>query len=458
SEVSEIIKVYPKIDENKRMYFEFIIACEKEENLKFLQDLKINFYLLKEKIVSKEEKKEKPSITSQTTSYIRVDLSKLDELMRILGELVIARSRLQENLREIEKYLPLHIYRNLSETNRSLERHLRELRESLMRVRLIPIGESFERMQFVIRDLIRESNKKINLHISGKETEIDKYIVERIVEPLLHLVRNAISHGIEGEEERIKKGKDPTGNIYLRAYTSGEEVVIEVENDGRPIDTEKVAEKALKLGLIKDKSEVTSEEKILDIICSPDFSTKEEADRASGRGVGMAVVRNTVKELGGKLSLKSDEKSTCFTLRLPLTLAILDTIIVEVSSERYAIPQSSIREIIEIKKEDIIEFRGMKIISHRDKSIPLVFLSDVFKLSKNNKNKYFVLLVIKENKEWGIIVDKVINIREAVIRPINDPIILENPAISGATDFGDGKVVLILNVDGLLRREVREGV
>ncbi len=452
SYVSEILKVSPKIDEAKKVYFEFFIACEDKEKLNFLSEINVNFNLVREKLTLKEEQREKPSITSSLpSSFIRVDLSKLDELMRILGELVIAKSKLQNKLKDIETYLPPQLFKDFSEANRGLERHLKDLRESLMRIRLIPIGEALERMQFVIRDLIRESNKRINLHISGKETEIDKYIVERIIEPLLHLVRNAISHGIEGEEERVKKGKDPTGNIYLRAYTEGEEVVIEVENDGRPIDPDKIAKRALNLGLIKDKSEVNSEEKILEIICSPDFSTRDEADRASGRGVGMAVVKNTIRELGGKLLLRSDEKSTCFTLKLPLTLAILDTIIVEVSSEKYAIPLSSVKEIMEIKNEDIFDFRNMKFISYREKSLPLIFLSDIFNLQKENKDKYFVLVVIRENKEWGIIVDKLVNIREAVIRPINDPIILKNPSISGATDFGDGKVVLILNIDGVLK-------
>ncbi|MFN3699643.1 MAG: chemotaxis protein CheA, partial [Dictyoglomus sp.] len=346
-------------------------------------------------------------------------------------------------------------YRDLTETLRLLDKNLRELRESVMKVRLVPIGEVFERMQFVIKDLIRESNKRIQLHISGKETEIDKYMVDRLADPILHIVRNAVSHGIEPEEERIRKGKDPVGHIYLRAYTVGEEVYIEIENDGREIDREKIAKKALELGLIKDISEVNSEEKILDIICSPNFSTKDEADRASGRGVGMNVVKNVVNELGGKLHLRSDpQKGVCFTLKLPLTLAIIDTLLVEVGDEKFAIPQSSIKEIIEISKEEITEFRGMSIIPYRGGSLPLIFLSKVFDLKEKEQKKCNVLVVMRE-KELGIIVDRVLSIKEAVVRPINDPLILLNPAISGATDFGDGRVVLILNVEGLFKSEVK---
>lgn len=452
--IGEILKVAPKVDENKKMFFEFLISLDKEEKLKDLLDLGIKYSLAEEE----KETKAKSVSTSTQTSYIRVDLKKLDQIMKIVGDLIITKSRLQENMRQIEDFVPAIKYRDLSETLRLLDKSLRELRESVMKVRLVPVGEAFERMQFVIKDLIRESNKKIELHISGKETEIDKYIVDKLVDPILHMVRNAVSHGIESEEERIKKGKDPVGHIYLRAYTMGENVYVEVENDGREIDREKVAKKALELGLIKDVNEVNSEEKILDIICSPDFSTRDEADRASGRGVGMNVVRNAVNELGGSLYLRSDpQRGVCFTMKLPLTLAIIDTLLVEVGDEKYAIPQSSIKEIIEVSKDEIINFRGINIIPYRNASLPVIFLSKIFELKEKEIQKYHVLVVTKEREDVGIIVDRVVSMKEAVVRPINDPLILMNPAISGATDFGDGKVILILNIEGLFKSEVRKG-
>lgn len=452
--IGEILKVAPKVDENKKMFFEFLISLDKEEKLKDLLDLGIKYSLAEEE----KETKAKSVSTSTQTSYIRVDLKKLDQIMKIVGDLIITKSRLQENMRQIEDFVSAIKYRDLSETLRLLDKSLRELRESVMKVRLVPVGEAFERMQFVIKDLIRESNKKIELHISGKETEIDKYIVDKLVDPILHMVRNAVSHGIESEEERIKKGKDPVGHIYLRAYTMGENVYVEVENDGREIDREKVAKKALELGLIKDVNEVNSEEKILDIICSPDFSTRDEADRASGRGIGMNVVRNTVNELGGSLYLRSDpQRGVCFTMKLPLTLAIIDTLLVEVGDEKYAIPQSSIKEIIEVSKDEIINFRGINIIPYRNASLPVIFLSKIFELKEKEIQKYHVLVVSKEREDVGIIVDRVVSMKEAVVRPINDPLILMNPAISGATDFGDGKVILILNIEGLFKSEVRKG-
>jgi len=457
-ERTKLIKAIPQVDKDKKVYFEFIFSCDDELNLEFLKELNIQYYPVEEKGKLEEKVKSTPTIVSPTT-FIRVDLSKLDELMRIVGELVITKSRLQEDFKEIESVVSPIMQSRISETIRLLDKNLRYLRESLMKVRLVPIGEAFERMQFVIRDLIKESRKKINLHILGKETELDKYIVERLVDPLLHMVRNAVSHGIEEEKERLEKGKDPVGNIYLKAYTSGDNVIIEVEDDGKGIDRDKIAEKALELGLIKDKNDLNSDEKVLEIICSPDFSTRDSADRVSGRGVGMSVVKNTIQELGGNLYLSSEkDKGTKFILKLPLTLAILDSVLVEVGKEKYAIPQSYIKEIIEVKSEDVVRFRGIKMIPYREKSIPVVFISEIFNLPTEIKEKYHLLIVKKENQDIGIGVDKVISVKEAVVRPVTDPNILKNPAIMGGTDFGDGKVVLILNIDGLLKGRSEKGV
>uniref|UniRef100_A0A7C3RV71 Chemotaxis protein CheA n=1 Tax=Dictyoglomus thermophilum TaxID=14 RepID=A0A7C3RV71_DICTH len=457
-EKTKLLKAIPQVDKDKKIYFEFLFSCDDESNLEFLKELNIQYYPEEEKGRLEEKVKSVPTTLSPTT-FIRVDLSKLDELMRIVGELVITKSRLQEDFKEIESVVSPIMQSRLSETIRLLDKNLRNLRESLMKVRLVPIGEAFERMQFVIRDLIRESKKKINLHILGKETELDKYIVERLIDPLLHLVRNAVSHGIEEEKDRLEKGKDPYGNIYLRAYTSGDNVIIEVEDDGKGIDRDKIADKALELGMIRGRDELNSDEKVLEIICSPDFSTRDSADRESGRGVGMSVVKNTIQELGGNLYLSSEkDKGTRFILKLPLTLAILDSVLVEVGKERYAIPQSYIKEIIEVKNEDIVRFKGIKMIPYRAKSIPVLFISEIFNLPTEKKEKYHLLIVTKENQDIGIGVDKVISVKEAVVRPITDPIILKNPAIMGGTDFGDGKVVLILNIDGLLKGRSEKSV
>lgn len=458
-EFGKIEKVTPKVDENKKIYFEFVISTQKENLEDSLKDLPIILtpYKTLEETEKKEERREK-TFSMPTSNYIRVDIRKLDNLMTILGELVITKSRLEGNLRSLKGKLSYQDEKKLQETVKSLDKYLRDLRESFTRIRLVPIGELFERMQFVIKDLIRESNKNIALEISGYDTELDKYIVERLMDPLLHIVRNAVSHGIEPEEERIKKGKDPVGKIYLRAYTSGDNVYVEVENDGREIDFSQVAKKALELGLIKDITEVDSTEKVLDILCHPDFSTRDSADRASGRGVGMAVVKQTINELGGKLFLKTDKNSTCFTLVLPLTLAIIDAIIITLGEQNFAVPESIVREIIEINTDDVIKFGNISLIPFRHDTLPIVYLSEVFNLKiEDNRSKRRHVLVIGDKKAFGVVVDKVVTLKEIVIRPINDPLI-QNPLILGATDLGDGKLILILNLDYLSKSEVKLSV
>ncbi|HEY9661641.1 MAG TPA: Hpt domain-containing protein, partial [Allocoleopsis sp.] len=226
------------------------------------------------------------------TGVVRVELSKLNDLMCMVGELVITRSRLEDQLSHLTAVSAVQ-KRSLQEVNQTLERQLRELREGVMRVRLVPIGEIFTRMQFVVRDLARESQKQIRLELEGQETEIDKFVVERMMDPLLHLVRNAVSHALESAAERSARGKATEGKIWLRASTAGETVVIEVEDDGRGIDAAQIAQHARSLG-IWTGDRLPDVATLLDILCAPGFSTREEADRVSGRGVGMAIVKNTI--------------------------------------------------------------------------------------------------------------------------------------------------------------------
>ncbi|MGA9381419.1 MAG: ATP-binding protein, partial [Phormidium sp.] len=293
---------------------------------------------------------------STPSNVVRVDLTKLDELMRMLGELVTTRAKFADNLKNLKNKLPDTELRSLRETNLTLERQLRDLREGVMRVRLVPIGEIFTRMQFVIRDLAKESQKQISLELSGQHTEIDKFVVERMLDPMMHMVRNAVSHGLESESERINCGKSPEGKISLRATTAGEMVIIEIADDGRGVDVEAVINRAKKQGLIDSSSsnEIVDNNTILELICSPCFSTREQADLTSGRGVGMAVVKNTVTELGGFIILDSQKgKGTTLTIQLPLTLAIADALIVSVQNQTFAVPQSAIREVIQVPESAI---------------------------------------------------------------------------------------------------------
>ncbi len=398
-----------------------------------------------------------PPVTSAPapSNFVRVGLARLDELMQMVGELVITRARLGDNLKALKGLVSEPQLRTLRETNLALERQLRNLREGVMRVRLVPIGEIFARMQFVIRDIARESKKQIALELSGQTTEIDKFVVERMMDPLLHLVRNAVSHGLESEAFRIAQGKSPEGKIALRAATAGEMVVIEIEDDGRGVDVEKVTKRARSQGLIATDA-TPDMATVLDIICSSGFSTRDQADLTSGRGVGMAVVKNTVQELGGFLTLDSHVGvGTKFTIQLPLTLAIADALTVSLGGQTFAIPQSSVREVLETQPTAITVFENNEIFSHRGSVLPLIRLADFFGLASTspetqNGKRLHVVVVGSGLNAVGLLVDRILGQREIVVRPLTDPLV-QVVGIAGATELGDGRIVLILDTAALLQ-------
>lgn len=302
----------------------------------------------------------------------------------MLGDLVIVRSRLDLFIKNMKSTLPASVLRNLSEINSQFERKIRSLRDGIMNTRLVQIGEIFDRMNFVVRDLVRGSEKQIKLEVYGRETEIDKYVVERMFDPILHLVRNSISHGIEPPKERMKNKKKPEGRIILNAYSSGDSVIIEVSDDGKGIDRSKVINKAFELGIINKKEQITDAE-LLEIICSPGFSTRNEADMGSGRGVGMTSVKQVVDELGGKIELSTQTgQGTKFKIQLPLTLAIIDAFIVETINQSFAIPQQLISELISIELKDIQKSEGFSFVNYRNKVMPIIFLDELFDIKNGD--------------------------------------------------------------------------
>lgn len=390
-------------------------------------------------------------------SIVRVSLGRLDELMRMVGEMVISRSRLDDQLKHAEPLMQAAEWRLLQETNLAIERQLRDLREAVLRVRMVPIGEIFERMQFVVRDLARESHKQIKLELSGQETEIDKLLVERMMDPLLHLVRNAVSHGLESPDERRAAGKPLEGKIRLSAFTAGEVVVIEIEDDGRGIDRERVGARARALELI-DEADALDDATLLDVICAPGFSTREEADRAAGRGIGMAVVRNTVHGLGGAFMLDSTQgRGTRFTIQLPVTLAIADALIVAVGGQRYAIPQSAVHEVLEIEPVKVKTFESNEVMPYRGGVLPIIRLARLFGLTEQYSRAFHAFVIGSGTGTTAIAVDRILGQREIVVRAINDPLI-QVRGVAGATELGDGRVVLILDANGLVGKKttVRE--
>ena len=378
---------------------------------------------------------------------VRVDLSRLDDLMRIAGDLVVQRSRLDDRLNQVESDKSA-----LKEVNLAFGRTLVELRKAITRVRLVPIAEIFSRMPFVVRDLARESEKKVRLVVEGQQTEIDKYLVERLKEPLLHLVRNAFSHGIERPTSRADAGKPPEGTIWLSAKAVGESVVIQIRDDGSGIDAARVAAQAASAHLAVP--EVLDEPALLALLCAPGFSTREEADRASGRGVGMAVVQNTVRELGGTLTLQNTPgQGAQFTLRLPVTLSILETFIVSVGSQTCAVPQAFVDEILDLSEDEVQTIKKVEVIRYREGVLPLVRLRSLFGGTASPRRQP-VLVINTERGSTGLVVDRVHAQREVVVRRMNDPL-LQVPGISGATELGDGRPVLILDPLALTKGAVR---
>jgi two-component system chemotaxis sensor kinase CheA len=384
---------------------------------------------------------------------VRVDLKRLDDLMRITGEMVIHRSRLDAQLARLNGKSGRVDLRGVQEVSGGLGRSLRDLREALMRVRLVPVAEIFARMQFVVRDLARQTQKQVRLKLEGQDTAMDKYLIERLKDPLLHLVRNAFSHGVETASERVASSKREEGTIELSAATVGDSVILRVGDDGRGINPNAIIERARQLGL--EIPETIDQQSILTILCSSGFSTREDADRAAGRGVGMAVVMATVCELGGSLTLDSEEgRGTQFTIRLPLTLAIAETLIVAAAGQKCAIPQGFVREILHASEEQISMANGIEVISYRGGVLPVVRLATFFRLPSVPRPKMCLLVIASNRGSVGLLVEEVLGQREVVVRALRDPLI-QVAGISGATELGDGKPVLILDGTALTRGSVR---
>ena len=465
-ELGELRNGAPRVIEGGGIAFEFIVASNSDESSFVpLGEDGITYELCQEPSLTSAGSKEidgpkteaakaVPSIAP--SNIVRVSLGRLDELMRMVGELVVSRARLEVNLNNAEPDMPASHWRALQETNSIIERQLRDLREGVMRARMVPVGEIFERMRFVASDLSREYQKKVRVELSGQETEIDKLLIERMMDPLMHLVRNAISHGLEPTADRLALGKPAEGVIWLRAFTAAETVVIEVEDDGRGIDRAQVEGRARRMGLVADSASL-DDASLLDVICSPGFSTRDEADRASGRGVGMAVVKNTVQGLGGMFTLDSERgRGTRFTVQLPVTLAIADALIVSTGGQKFAVPQSSVREVLEVEPASVKAFENNEIIHYRGGVLPIVRLARLFGLGEEYGRAFHAFVIGSGLNAVAIAVDRILGQREIVVRAISDPLI-QVAGISGATELGDGRVVLILDAAALVKQSAAIG-
>jgi two-component system chemotaxis sensor kinase CheA len=397
-----------------------------------------------------------PAVTT-SAHFVRVDLARLDDLMRIIGDLVVDRARLADSLARVERHVPAGEWHVVNEHRASLDRHVRDLRQGVMRVRLIPVGDVFDRMVFVVRDLAREYGKQVRLELHGKSTEIDKFLIERMMEPVLHLVRNAIAHGLEAPDARQRAGKSREGTITLRASTVGDTALIDVEDDGQGIDVPAVTPRARAAGVELPEGPLDAAA-LLELICAPGLSTRETPDRGSGRGVGMAAVRAAIQEVGGTLTLETAAGSgTRFTLQLPVTLAITDAIIATVGSRTFAVPQNSISEVIEVEPSAVRQLENNEIIPYRQGTLPLLRLSRMFGVPEAPRPRLHVFVTGRGPAAVGLAVDRIVGQKEIVVRAFGDRFIKVH-GVAGATELGDGRVVLILDIGALVRAGEARGV
>lgn len=392
--------------------------------------------------------------SSSTSNSIRVGIDKIDDLINMVGELVITQSMLsllgeEFSLDKLEK---------LQDGLSQLERHTRELQESVMMIRMLPISFTFSRFPRLVRDLSANLGKKIQLVMSGENTEIDKTLIEKISDPLVHLVRNSIDHGIEQPADRLAAGKPELGTIRLNAYHKGGNIVIEIMDDGKGINPEVILNKAVEKGLVAENAKL-SRQQILDLIFQPGFSTAAQVSDISGRGVGMDVVRKNILSLGGAVDIQSElgEGST-FTIRLPLTLAILDGQTVSVGEETYIIPLVSIIESIQIQPDMINRVAGRaETYKLREEYIPIIRLSNVFNITDAKAASLedgLLVVVESDGRHCGLFVDDLLGQQQVVIKSLEQNY-EKVDGISGATILGDGSVALILDIPGLLRMVVR---
>lgn len=393
------------------------------------------------------------------TKTVRVDISKLDNLMNLVGELILCKNMQQRIEKEIKQKEGLaSLSGDLHKATDLLERKLSELQEGVLEVRMIPIGQIFNRLARIIRKLSRASGKKINFKTSGEDTELDKLVIEDMADPLMHIIRNAIDHGIESPKERKRLKKPAEGTIRLEAYQKGNHVEVVVEDDGAGIDTAKILAKAVEKGLVQ-KEETPEKEQLLNLLFLPGFSTAEKVSEVSGRGVGMDVVKKNITSLGGMIDIKSEVgKGARFIITLPITLAIIPALIIRSSDQIFAIPLNAVSENLIVPKDALQTVENREVIKLRDRTLSLLRLQEIFRLPPPNGNgkKTHIVVAGLAEKKIGLVVDDFIDKQEIVIKPIGKTL-KKIPGIAGATEVGDQRAVLVLDVGSLIE-EATQGV
>ncbi|MFJ7726517.1 chemotaxis protein CheA [Neobacillus sp. NPDC097160] len=472
-ELGEIIQTHPTVEKIEEENFgdSFSLLLLSQREMQEIQTQLANVSEVKEVIVSErihqemvlEKDVDKPSQINQSqdkedsadskkkhrSKSIRVDIDKLDHLMNLFSELIIDRGRLEQIARKSG-------LSDLTETVEHMTRISTDLQDLVLNMRMVPVEQVFNRFPRLVRDLAKELNKKVQLVVEGAETELDRTVIDEIGDPLVHLLRNALDHGLESAEERKASNKNEEGTIFLKAYHGGNHVFIEVVDDGKGINREKVMSKAIERGVISsEEAKSLTDQQIYALIFSSGFSTADKISDISGRGVGLDVVKTKIESLGGVISIDSTPgQGSIFHIQLPLTLSIINSMLVKVEDETYAIPFSSIVEITMVSPDTVSNLHGQKVIQFRGQVVPLVYLNDVFYVPsceiEFNEQQLYIVIVRKGAKTVGLVVDSVLGQQEVVLKSLGG--FLNNLfAISGATILGNGEVALIIDSNQFIK-------
>lgn len=385
------------------------------------------------------------------TQTVRVDIQKLDVLLNMVGELILSKAVVSQISKELLEQTGFSgISMELLKASKMLDKRIGEFQERLVEIRMIPIGQIFDRLIRTVRRLSRDLDKEVNLLISGEETKMDKSMVEDLADPLLHLIRNALDHGIESREERAKANKPEVGTMHLRAIQKGNHIVIEIEDDGRGIDSGRIYKKALERGMV-DPAKQYSERELINLLFLPGFSTRDTVTEVSGRGVGLDVVAKNIAKLSGLVDVETTVGSgSRFIITLPITLVIVKALIVRVGTETFAIPLNSVSESLLISKKEIKTIERKEVVQLRDHTLSLIRLKDLFNLGGGSTDeRLYVIVVGLAEKRIGLVVDAIEGQQEIVIKALGD-LLKDVPGISGATELGNRKTILVLDVAGLI--------
>jgi len=397
---------------------------------------------------------------------VRVDIARLDHVMNIVGELIIEKTQLEGLTRAMATQQGRMTSHELGKISRNLDRKLNELQKSVIEIRMVPVGQIYSKLSRTVRKIARELNKEIELILRGEDTELDKMMVEELTDPLMHIIRNALDHGIESAEERRAAGKPPIGRVTLNAYQQGNSVVLDVTDDGRGIDPENIRRVALQRKLIGEK-EIVDSQRALELMFMPGFSTAVEVSEISGRGVGLDVVKKNIQELKGTIEVLSRPgEGATFRISLPITLAIIQALIVNAGGEKFAIPLTAVEESLRIYSRDIRTVERREVFTLRDFTLPLLRLADAFSLEDSREHgpdtKWFVVVTRAGEKTIGILVDALVRQQEVVIKSIGERL-KTIPGIAGATEIGESEIILVVDVGTLIdhfggrARELRSG-